>query len=70
MLIQCFHIGVVCVSFHRPGSVIADYTISAISNNLNFTAANTALSESLKAQGIILAADAFAQSGKGSQRLI
>ncbi|XP_048063232.1 adhesion G protein-coupled receptor F4-like isoform X2 [Megalobrama amblycephala] len=50
------------VSGFRPGSVIADYAISATSNNLDFTAANTALSESLKAQGIILAADAFAQS--------
>ncbi|XP_067239660.1 adhesion G protein-coupled receptor F5-like [Chanodichthys erythropterus] len=46
----------------RPGSVIADYAISATSNNLDFTAANTAVSESLKAQGIILAADAFAKS--------
>ncbi|XP_067239654.1 adhesion G-protein coupled receptor F1-like [Chanodichthys erythropterus] len=46
------------VTGFRPGSVIADYTISATSNNLDFTAANTAVSESLKAQGIL----SFAQS--------
>ncbi|XP_051730453.1 uncharacterized protein LOC127502040 isoform X7 [Ctenopharyngodon idella] len=50
------------VSGFRPGSVIADYTIGATSNSLDFTAANTDVSDSLKAQGIILAEDAFAQS--------
>lgn len=59
-----------CVFFHRPGSVLADYTISATSNNLDFSSANAALSSSLQAQGIFLAPDAFAQSGKDIQCLI
>ncbi|XP_073708873.1 uncharacterized protein [Garra rufa] len=46
----------------RPGSILADYTISATSNNLDFGAANKQLSDSLSKQGIILAEDAFAQS--------
>ncbi|XP_048063233.1 adhesion G-protein coupled receptor F1-like [Megalobrama amblycephala] len=50
------------VTGFRAGSVLADYTISATSNNLDFTSANTALSESLKNKQIYLAADAFAQS--------
>nr|XP_021324215.1 adhesion G-protein coupled receptor F1-like [Danio rerio] len=45
-----------------PGSVLADYTISATSYNLDFSSANADLSSSLQAQGIILPADAFAQS--------
>ncbi|KAK9956688.1 hypothetical protein ABG768_014404, partial [Culter alburnus] len=45
-----------------PGSVIADYTISATSNNLDFTAANTAVSESLKTKGIVLAENPFSRS--------
>ncbi len=60
----------VCDSLHRPGSVIADYTISATSNSLDFGAANKQVSDSLRAQGIVLAEDAFAQSGKRSQCLI
>lgn len=60
----------VCVSLHRPGSVIADYTISATSNNLDFGAANTQVFDSLKAKGINLVENAFAQSGKCSQCLI
>ncbi|XP_067239663.1 adhesion G protein-coupled receptor F4-like [Chanodichthys erythropterus] len=47
---------------NRPGSVIADYTISATSNNLDFTAANTAVSESLKTKGIVLAENPFSRS--------
>ncbi|XP_056336591.1 adhesion G protein-coupled receptor F4 [Danio aesculapii] len=50
------------VNAFRPGSVLADYTISATSNNLDFSTANADLSSSLQAQGIILPADAFAQS--------
>ncbi|XP_077076292.1 adhesion G protein-coupled receptor F5-like isoform X2 [Siphateles boraxobius] len=50
------------VSRFRPGSVIADYTISATSNNLDFTAAHTDIYVSLRAQGINLAEDAFARS--------
>ncbi|XP_048063223.1 adhesion G protein-coupled receptor F5-like [Megalobrama amblycephala] len=46
----------------RPGSVIADYTISATSNNLDFTAAHSALPESLKKEGIVLAENAFSRS--------
>ncbi len=66
----CLHIDVVCVSLHRPGSVLADYTISATSNSLDFGAANTQVSDSLTRQGIDVAEDAFAQSGKRSQCLI
>ncbi|XP_073708874.1 adhesion G protein-coupled receptor F4-like [Garra rufa] len=47
---------------NRPGSVLADYTISATSNNLDFGAANKQLSDSLSKQGIILAEDAFGES--------
>ncbi|XP_051731607.1 adhesion G protein-coupled receptor F4 [Ctenopharyngodon idella] len=47
---------------NRPGSVIADYTINATSSNLNFTAANTAVTESLKTEGVVLSENAFAQS--------
>ncbi|XP_073789632.1 adhesion G protein-coupled receptor F4-like isoform X2 [Danio rerio] len=50
------------VNAFRPGSVLADYTISTTSNNLDFSTANADLSSSLQAQGIILPADAFAQS--------
>ncbi|KAK7133725.1 hypothetical protein R3I94_015551 [Phoxinus phoxinus] len=46
----------------RSGSVIVDYTISATSNNLDFTAAHTDISAFLRAQGFILADDAFARS--------
>uniref|UniRef100_A0A9J7ZN90 Adhesion G protein-coupled receptor F8 n=1 Tax=Cyprinus carpio carpio TaxID=630221 RepID=A0A9J7ZN90_CYPCA len=57
-----YSIGSTKVSGFRPGSVIADYTISATSSSLDFGAANTQVSDSLRAQGIILAEDAFAQS--------
>ncbi|XP_050995053.1 adhesion G protein-coupled receptor F5-like isoform X4 [Labeo rohita] len=50
------------VSGFRPGSVLTDYTIRATSNSLDFAAANKQLSDSLKANGIILPEDAFAQS--------
>lgn len=60
----------VCVSLHRAGSVIADYTISATSNSLDFGAANTQISDSLKEIKIQLVENAFAQSGKSSQCLI
>ncbi|XP_067273077.1 adhesion G protein-coupled receptor F4-like [Pseudorasbora parva] len=53
------------VSGFRSGSVIADYTIKASSNNLDFEEAHfshTCLSAILRAQGIILAEDAFALS--------
>ncbi|KAL1253903.1 hypothetical protein QQF64_016132 [Cirrhinus molitorella] len=50
------------VTGFRPGSIIADYTINVTSNNLDFGAANTDLSDSLKTEGIILTKDAFAQS--------
>lgn len=57
--------------FHsRPGSVIADYTINATSNTLEFEAANTQVLESLRRQGLSLANDAFTLSGKGTQCLI
>ncbi|XP_067273927.1 adhesion G protein-coupled receptor F4-like [Pseudorasbora parva] len=46
----------------RPGSIIADYTINATSANLDFRAAHASISDSLRAEGIILAEDAFAQS--------
>uniref|UniRef100_A0A8C1HX94 Ig-like domain-containing protein n=1 Tax=Cyprinus carpio carpio TaxID=630221 RepID=A0A8C1HX94_CYPCA len=54
--------GSIKVSAFRPGSVIADYTISATSNNLDFGAANTQVFDSLKAKGINLVENAFAQS--------
>ncbi len=60
----------VCVSLRRPGSVFADYTISATSNSLDFGAANKQVSDSLRRQGIDVAEDAFAQSGKRNQCLI
>jgi len=51
--------------FHRPGSVIADYTIRATSDNLDFfSAAHTNVSDSLQAQGIISTKADFARSGK------
>ncbi|KAL1253904.1 hypothetical protein QQF64_016133, partial [Cirrhinus molitorella] len=50
------------VSGFRPGSVLADYTISATSNNLDFGAANKQLFDSLKAKGIPLSEDAFSES--------
>ncbi|XP_016322997.1 uncharacterized protein LOC107673702 [Sinocyclocheilus anshuiensis] len=57
-----YKVGSAKVTGFRPGSVIADYTISATSNSLDFGAANTQVSDSLRTQGIILAEDAFAQS--------
>ncbi|XP_026088661.1 adhesion G-protein coupled receptor F1-like isoform X2 [Carassius auratus] len=57
-----YNIGSTKVSRFRPGSVIADYRINATSYSLDFRAANTQVSDSLRAQGIILAEDAFAQS--------
>ncbi|XP_058610952.1 adhesion G protein-coupled receptor F5-like [Onychostoma macrolepis] len=57
-----YKVGSAKVTGFRPGSVIADYTISATSNSLDFGAANTQLSDSLRAQRIILVKDAFAQS--------
>ncbi|XP_067273074.1 adhesion G protein-coupled receptor F5-like [Pseudorasbora parva] len=50
------------VTGFRSGSVIADYTIKASSNNLDFRAAHESISDSLRAEGIILAEDAFALS--------
>jgi len=65
MIIQCIHIDVVFVSLHRPGSVIADYTIRATSDKLEFfSAANTNVSDSLQAQKIISTKADFARSGK------
>ncbi|XP_043074540.1 adhesion G protein-coupled receptor F5-like isoform X2 [Puntigrus tetrazona] len=56
-------IGSASILRFRPGSVIADYTISATSSSLDFGAANAQVSESLRAQGIIVAENyAFAQS--------
>ncbi|XP_059355275.1 adhesion G protein-coupled receptor F5-like, partial [Carassius carassius] len=54
--------GSIKVSGFRAGSVIADYTISATSNSLDFGAANTQISDSLKQIGIKLVENAFAQS--------
>ncbi len=70
MLIQSLHIDVVCVSLRRPGSVLADYTISATSNSLDFGAANKQVSDSLRSQDLDVAEDAFAQIGKRNQCLI
>ncbi|KAF4099693.1 hypothetical protein G5714_019819 [Onychostoma macrolepis] len=61
-----YKVGSAKVTGFRPGSVIADYTISATSNSLDFGAANTQLSDSLRAQRIILVKDAFAQSDASS----
>ncbi|XP_058612379.1 adhesion G-protein coupled receptor F1-like isoform X1 [Onychostoma macrolepis] len=55
-------IGSTSILRFRPGSVLADYTIRATSNSLDFGAANTQISDSLRAQGIVLAEYAFAQS--------
>ncbi|XDV41530.1 hypothetical protein PO909_010390 [Leuciscus waleckii] len=52
----------------RPGSVIADYTISATSNNLDFRAANTDVNASLELQGISLVEDAFARSEQNAPK--
>ncbi|TRY81997.1 hypothetical protein DNTS_021851, partial [Danionella cerebrum] len=46
----------------RPGSVLVDYKFSSTSTNLDYTAANTALVGDLKAQGIDVSLDSFAQS--------
>ncbi|XP_065124427.2 uncharacterized protein [Paramisgurnus dabryanus] len=44
------------------GSIIVDYTITANSSNLDVTAANTELNDTLAAAGIPLAQDAFAET--------
>lgn len=57
--------------FHsRSGSVIADYTIIATSNSLDFVAANIEVSDSLSTQGLNVTKDDLILSGKGSQCLI
>ncbi|XP_073711494.1 adhesion G protein-coupled receptor F5-like [Misgurnus anguillicaudatus] len=54
--------GSVNVFGFRSGSIIADYTINANTNNLDVSSANTQVSDLLAAQGIPLAKDAFAES--------
>ncbi|XP_073672434.1 adhesion G protein-coupled receptor F4-like isoform X2 [Paramisgurnus dabryanus] len=46
----------------RSGSIIADYTVTANSTNLNVTDANTQVSKTLEGQGLPLTQDAFANS--------
>ncbi|XP_026146675.1 adhesion G protein-coupled receptor F5-like [Carassius auratus] len=57
-----YSVGSAKVTGFRPGSVIADYTINATSNTLEFEAANTQVLESLRSQGLSLANDAFTLS--------
>ncbi|XP_043074544.1 adhesion G protein-coupled receptor F5-like [Puntigrus tetrazona] len=57
-----YKVGSTKVTGFRPGSVIADYTINATSNSLDFGAANAEVSDSLSKQGLILAEDAFTLS--------
>ncbi|XP_073667574.1 adhesion G protein-coupled receptor F4-like [Paramisgurnus dabryanus] len=52
------------VTGFRPGSIIADYMISTTSNSINFTSANTQVSDALSNAEIPLAQNAFAVSGK------
>ncbi|XP_073711486.1 adhesion G protein-coupled receptor F5-like [Misgurnus anguillicaudatus] len=54
--------GSVTVIGFRSGSIIADYTITANSTNLDLTAANKEVNNTLAAQGIPLTQDAFAES--------
>lgn len=54
----------ICVSLHRSGSVLADYTINAANNNLDFTSANRMIFGILWTKGIYLAPHAFAVTGK------
>nr|XP_055043005.1 adhesion G-protein coupled receptor F2-like [Misgurnus anguillicaudatus] len=54
--------GSVNVFGFRSGSIIADYTINANTNNLDVSSVNTQVSDLLAAQGIPLAKDAFAES--------
>ncbi|XP_065124301.2 adhesion G protein-coupled receptor F4-like [Paramisgurnus dabryanus] len=46
----------------RSGSIIADYTISATSSNLDLTTANTKVSKTLADKGITLFQDAFSET--------
>ncbi len=62
----------VCVLLHRPGSIIADYTISVTTNILsssnsnNFALANLEVLKNLQKEGIPVALTAFSESGKDS----
>lgn len=73
MFKQCALIVVVCVLLCRPGSIIADYRFESTASSPNspgFAEANTQVISALRDQGITVAQNAFAQSGKGSQYLI
>ncbi|XP_056619749.1 uncharacterized protein LOC130433963 [Triplophysa dalaica] len=61
-LLQNYKTDSVIVTGFRPGSTIADYTITATNSNLNFTSANENLSKILSSKGHPVAPNGFAQT--------
>lgn len=63
----------VSVLLHRPGSIIADYEISATTSSPNspeFAEANKQVASTLIKEGFPVDLNAFVQSGKSIQYLI